>query len=226
MIDSAVLMRAGRLAESKDRIREFLFAPTHLQHRFSGVSYLNHACQLHFAHVASTTHSVLRLAHLSPVCTSIHRRRIQEVAAIESELGDMQSIELRSHAVQSKAKTFKRNVQLHQIDLLQLVHIKTSLITIIYCFTTGRGLQSSALFNYLLLRLQQVVTPLANWQHAFFSACRSPQNPHYYSWFNWGAFPVTPWCWSVSSLGHQSVDSELPLLLNKITDTACGSQCR
>ncbi len=26
----------------------------------------------------------------------------------------------------------------------------------------------------LQLRLQQVVTPLANWQHAFFSACRSP----------------------------------------------------
>ncbi len=38
--------------------------------------------------------------------------------------------------------------------------------------TPKRLLQSSALFDYPLLRLQQVVTPLANCPRALFSACR------------------------------------------------------
>ncbi len=40
--------------------------------------------------------------------------------------------------------------------------------------TPKRLLQSSALFDYPPLRLQQVVTPLANLPRALFPACRSP----------------------------------------------------
>ncbi len=40
--------------------------------------------------------------------------------------------------------------------------------------TPRRLLQRSALFDYPLLRLQQVVTPLGSWPHPLFSACRSP----------------------------------------------------
>ncbi len=57
---------------------------------------------------------------------------------------------------------------------LRAVSVRTSDRLINLLLTPTRLFQSSALFDYPLLRLQHAVTPLANWSHALFSACRSP----------------------------------------------------